>query len=202
MLLCEINRMSVYPPGNPLGAEKDFKIMEERASGSINSLPIVMKSQVGGYLYGSPIGEEEFAVSNVSGSATSVGKIKTSGPAIRPASRRGGNRRSKRNNMRLKVEMVNTRRNRNRKNGGGIFGDSMMMTSSDKEDFLARVPALKNKTRGGKRRTMRQGKGSASSWAKAVTKYYKDQKKTRKALKFSDALKEAAKLKKSGKLMC
>jgi hypothetical protein len=48
---------------------------------------------------------------------------------------------------------------------------------------------------------MRQGKGSAGSWAKAVTKYYKEQKKTRKALKFSDALKEAAKLKKSGKLM-
>lgn len=186
--------MAVYSPGNPLGAGRDFKIMEDRAVGSINSLPLVMKSQVGGYLFGSPLGSEEFIVKDASKTSTAIGKVtqKTGSPLIKPITRpQGGSRK----NMRKLERMANTRRNH--KNGGGIF--SPESHSSSDEGFG--IKSTIKKSIAGGRRTMRQGKGSAGSWAKAVTKYYKAQKKTRKALKFSEALKEAAKLKRSGKLM-
>lgn len=91
--------MAVYSPGNPFGAEKDFKIMEQRAENNINSLPLVMKSQVGGYLFGKEFGrEEDFIVKNVSSSAklTSNKVMLRPGPnvpTIKPITRsQGGNR--------------------------------------------------------------------------------------------------------------
>lgn len=211
--------MAVYSPGNPLGAKKDFEIMAGRAAESINSLPLVMKSQVGGYLFGSAFGgvEEQFSssrgVKDASTRAKPVGAVQpASGAQQIRASRRGGSRKNRGGSrMPSTRRNRNHNRNRNRKEGGGIFGMETE-NSSSAEGFMAikkhlpysmqqsesKLPQLKT---GGRRRTMRQGKGSAGSWAKAVTKYYKEQKKTRKALKFSDALKEAAKLKKTGKLM-
>jgi hypothetical protein len=69
-----------------------------------------------------------------------------------------------------------TRRNKN-KNGGGGYG----------------------KLTGGKRKTRKQSKG-ASSWVQSVMRVFKELKTKNPATKFRDALKEASKRKKSGKL--
>ena len=68
-----------------------------------------------------------------------------------------------------------TRRNKN-KNGGGY-----------------------GKLTGGKRKTRKQSKG-ASSWVQSVMRVFKELKTKNPATKFRDALKEASKRKKSGKL--
>ena len=52
---------------------------------------------------------------------------------------------------------------------------------------------------GGKRKTRKQSKG-ASSWVQSVMRVFKELKAKNPATKFRDALKEASKRKKSGKL--
>ena len=54
-------------------------------------------------------------------------------------------------------------------------------------------------TAGGKRKTRKQSKG-ASSWVQSVMRVFKELKSKNPATKFRDALKEASKRKKSGKL--
>jgi len=55
------------------------------------------------------------------------------------------------------------------------------------------------KVYGGKRKTRKQSKG-ASSWVQSVMRVFKELKSKNPATKFRDALKEASKRKKSGKL--
>lgn len=69
-----------------------------------------------------------------------------------------------------------TRRNKN-KNGGGCS----------------------SKLNGGKRKTRKQSKG-ATTWVQSVMRVFKELKAKNPATKFRDALKEASKRKKSGKL--
>ena len=52
---------------------------------------------------------------------------------------------------------------------------------------------------GGKRKTRKQSKG-ASSWVQSVMRVFKELKAKNPATKFGEALKEASKRKKSGKL--
>jgi hypothetical protein len=73
-----------------------------------------------------------------------------------------------------------TRRNKKNKNGGGNGNGC-------------------SKISGGKRKTRKQSKG-ASSWVQSVMRVFKELKTKNPATKFRDALKEASKRKKSGKL--
>ena len=74
---------------------------------------------------------------------------------------------------------VGTRRNKNKNGGGNGCGVKV--------------------TAGGKRKTRKQSKG-ASSWVQSVMRVFKELKSKNPATKFRDALKEASKRKKSGKL--
>jgi len=55
------------------------------------------------------------------------------------------------------------------------------------------------KLQGGKRKTRKQSKG-ASSWVQGVMRVFKELKSKNPATRFRDALKEASKRKKAGKL--
>ncbi len=63
----------------------------------------------------------------------------------------------------------------------------------------AQPPAGGAPQKGGRRKTRKLSKG-AKAWTTAVTKLYREMKAKDKSVKFSDALKKASKLKKSGQL--
>jgi hypothetical protein len=80
-----------------------------------------------------------------------------------------------------------TRRNKNKKNGGGgtCGGDAMPMPKA---------------MMGGKRRKTRKMAKGASDWNKKVMEVYHMLKKKNPATKLGDAMKHAAALKKKGEL--
>ncbi len=63
----------------------------------------------------------------------------------------------------------------------------------------AQPPAGGAPQKGGRRKSRKLSKG-ARAWTTAVTKLYREMKAKDKSAKFSDALKRASKLKKSGQL--
>ncbi len=63
----------------------------------------------------------------------------------------------------------------------------------------AQPPAGGAPQKGGRRKTRKLSQG-AKAWTTAVTKLYREMKAKDKSVKFSDALKKASKLKKSGQL--
>ena len=81
-----------------------------------------------------------------------------------------------------------TRRNKNKKNGGGTCGGDAMPTPTPK-------PMM-----GGKRRKTRKMSKGASDWNKKVMEIYHMLKKKNPATKLGDAMKHAAALKKKGQL--
>jgi hypothetical protein len=77
-----------------------------------------------------------------------------------------------------------TRRNKNKKNGGGTCGGDVM--------------PMNKQVMGGKRRKTRKMAKGASDWNKKVMEVYRMLKKKNPATKLGDAMKHAAALKKKG----
>jgi hypothetical protein len=99
------------------------------------------------------------------------------------------------------------RTRRNRRSHGGAGADLNEAFADLKGDAGAKPaapaaapaqpPAAAQK--GGRRKSRKLSKG-AKAWTTAVTKLYREMKAKDKSAKFSDALKKASKLKKSGQL--
>ena len=82
--------------------------------------------------------------------------------------------------------MLRNKTRRNKTKGGSSCG--MKLTGGKR-----------NKTRGGNRKTRKMSKG-ADAWREGVMRVYKEMKAKNADTKFGDALKEASKRKKAGKL--
>ena len=95
------------------------------------------------------------------------------------------------------------RNRRNRRSHGGA-GAALNEAFADLKGDAgaakpAQPPAGGAPQKGGRRKTRKLSQG-AKAWTTAVTKLYREMKAKDKSVKFSDALKKASKLKKSGQL--
>lgn len=100
-----------------------------------------------------------------------------------------------------------TRRNRRSCGGANGNGAALPEAFADLKGDAGAKPAAPAQPpapaaaaqKGGRRKSRKLSKG-AKAWTTAVTKLYREMKAKDKSAKFSDALKKASKLKKSGQL--